>query len=108
MSENVYQLAPVVITLRSLKPKQRKTVVDCLNRNHLRGLTEVAVNIVKNSIPLSSDDTKTCRRWRKSLRLLALKRYPGKEKRRILQQGGFLGAILPVLASVLGAVISGA
>ena len=107
MSDHVRQLTPVVITLRSLKPKQRKVVVDCLGRNHLKGLTEVAVNIVKSTVQLTPQELSTCRRWRKSLKLIALKRYPVKEKRKILQKGGFLGAILPVLASVLGAVING-
>ena len=82
-------------------------MVNYMNRNHLRGVTEVAVNLVKGSVNLNDDKDKTCRRWRKSLRLLALKRYSNKEKRKLLQKGGFLGAILPVLASVLGAIING-
>ena len=107
MSENVRQLAPMVITLKSLKPKQRKVMVDFLNRDHLRGLSEVAVNIVKSTVELTPEQLQLCRRWRKPLKLLALKRYPVKEKKRLLQKGGFLGAFLPVLASVLGAVING-
>jgi len=105
MSKNVRGLTPAVIFLKDIKPRERKIVVNHLTRSHLKGLTEVAVNIVKSSVPLTSDELKTCRRWRKSLKLLALKRYPAKEKKKILQRGGFLGAILPILASVLGAVI---
>ena len=107
MSENARQLAPLVITLKSMKPKQRREVVKAMNRHHFRGLTEVAVNMIKNTVKLSPDEMRVCRRWRKPLKLLALKRYPTKEKRNILQRGGFLGAILPILASVLGAVING-
>ncbi len=107
MSESVRQLVPAVIFLRSMKPKQRKQLIGHLNKNHLRGLTETAVNIVKGTVALKEDQVKICRRWRKPLKLLALKRYPAKEKKKLLQQGGFLGALLPVLASVLGAVING-
>ena len=107
MSENAKCLAPLVITLKSIKPKQRKEVVKAMNRNHFRGLTEVAVNIIKNTVKLSPEQMRICRRIRKPLKLLALKRYPTKEKRKIFQRGGFLGAILPILASVLGAVING-
>ena len=107
MSESTRQLAPAVIFLRSIKPKQRKQLVEHLNKEHLRGLTEVAVNVVKGTVPLNDDQTRVCRRWRKPLKLLALKRYPSKEKKKLLQQGGFLGAILPILASVLDGVING-
>ena len=82
-------------------------MVGYMNKQHMRGLTEVAVNIVKNSVGLKPEELKTCQRWRKALRLLALKRYPSKAKKQLLQQGGFLGAILPVLASVLTSVING-
>ena len=107
MSQHVRELTPVVITLKSLRPKDRRTLVEGLNSKHMRGMTELAVNIVKNSVPLSPQEELACRRWRKSLRMLALKRYPIKKKKVILQKGGFLGAILPVLASVLGSVING-
>ena len=75
-------------------------------KDQLKALEEIAVNIVKNTVALSEPDERICRRYRKPLRLLALKRYPTKNKRKILQQGGFLGAILPVIASVLGSLLT--
>ena len=48
MSENARQLAPLVITLKSMKPKQRREMVKAMNRQHFRGLTEVAVDMIKN------------------------------------------------------------
>ena len=107
MPENARCLAPLAITLKSIKPKQRKDVIKAMNRNHFRGLTDVAVNIIKNTVKLSPEQMRICRRVRKPLKLLAPKRYPTKEKRKILQRGGFLGAILPISASVLGAVVNG-
>ena len=79
------------------------------NKDQMRGLEEVAVNICKNTLnePLSKQEEDVCRRWRKSLKLIALKRYPVAKKKQILQRGGFLGAILPVLASVLGSLLNG-
>jgi hypothetical protein len=54
---------------------------------------------------LSNTQLEVCKKWRKPLKMLALKRYPIKAKKEILQQGGFIGAILPVLATVLGSLI---
>jgi hypothetical protein len=36
-----------------------------------------------------------------------IKALSNKKEKKILQQGGFLGAILPVLATVLGSIING-
>ncbi|GAU89456.1 hypothetical protein RvY_02005 [Ramazzottius varieornatus] len=104
MSEKVDRLTPYVITLAGLRPSQRKTLLSMASKDQMRAMEEVALNIVKYTVFLSEDKAKVCRRWGKPLRLLVLKRYPLKEKRKILQQGGFIGAILPILASVIGLV----
>ena len=106
MSDRVERLMPYVITLKGLKPSKRKVLLDLMTKEQLRALEEVAVNIVKNTVTLSDDDARICRRWRRPLKLLALKRYPIKEKKQVLQQGGFIGAILPILATVLSTLIS--
>ncbi len=107
MSENVRHLTPVIITLRSLKPKQRKVLVDYMNKEHMKGVTEVAINLIKSSVQLTPEQLKICRRWSTPTKQLALKRLPLKKKKEILQTGGFLGALLPVLASVLSTVFNG-
>ena len=81
-------------------------MLNAASREHLRGLEEVALNIVKQTVPLSESQVRICQRWRKPLRLLGLRKYPLKDKRAILQQGGFFGALLPVIASILGTVIA--
>ena len=106
MSERVQRLMPYVITLKALKPGRRKVLLNMVSKDQVRSLEEVAVNIVKNTVSLSESDARVCRRWRKPLKLLALKRYPVKEKKQLLQQGGFFGALLPVIATVLGSLIT--
>ena len=97
---------PYVITLKALKPSRRKILLNMVSKDQIRALEEVAVNIVKNTVSLSDNDARVCRRWRKPLKLLALKRYPVKEKKQLLQQGGFFGALLPIIATVLGSLIT--
>jgi hypothetical protein len=105
MSERVKRLAPYVLTLKSLKPKQRKVVLGFCTSDQMRAFEELALNIVKNTTPLSTDQIEVCRKWKTPLKQLALRRLPIKAKRALLQKGGFLGALLPILASVLGSVI---
>jgi hypothetical protein len=107
MSKRVKDLTPYVLTLKSLKPKQRKVLLEYCNKDQIRAIEELALNIVKGTTPMSFDDEQICRKWRRPLKLLALKRYPIKAKKDILQKGGFLAAILPVLATILGTVLNG-
>lgn len=107
MSKSVKQLTPVVIMLKSLKPEQRKEIVGHLSKEHMQGITGMDLNIVKNSVQLTPEEINAYRVWKKPLKLLALKRYPAKEKKKILQSSGFFEAIVPVSASVLGAVLNG-
>ena len=107
MSEKTDRLAPYLVTLKTLKPAQRRLLLKYCDKNHIRAFEEVALNIVKNTTELSDIDKRICQRWKKPLKLLALKKYPVKRKRQILlQKGGFFAALLPILASVVGAVIS--
>ena len=97
---------PYVITLKALKPGRRKILLNMISKDQIRALEEVAVNIVKNTVSLSDNDARVCRRWRKPLKLLALERYLVKIKKQLLQRRGFFGALLPIIAIVLGSLIT--
>lgn len=100
----VKSLAPYIITLKTLKPERRKVLIDHCTKDQIRSLEVVGVNLVKNSVPSSLEQIHTCWRWQ-SPKLLALQGYPIKKKKKLLQQGGFSGAIVPVIASALFSVL---
>ncbi|GAV09625.1 hypothetical protein RvY_19129 [Ramazzottius varieornatus] len=107
MSEKIDRLAPCLVTLKSLKPAQRRLLLKFCDKNHIRAFEEVLLNIVKNTAKLSETDKKIFQRWKKPLKLLVLKKYPVKYKRDLLlQKGGFFAALLPILVSVVGFVLS--
>ena len=107
MSERVKYLTPFVITLRDLSPRKQKQLMSCCNGQHIRAFQEVALNLVKGTVELTPDQLKICQKWHKPIKVLARKDYSLKDKKRLLvQKGGFLGAILPIIASVLGSVLS--
>jgi hypothetical protein len=108
MSQRVKRLAPYVLTLKDLKPKQRKQLLGFCSGEQMRAFEELALNIVKNTTPLSNDQIEICRKWRKPLKQLAQRKHSTKAERALLQKGGFLGALLPIIASVLESVIGSA
>lgn len=108
MSEKVKNLVPYLITLKSLKPKNRKQLLAACNKDQLRAFEEIAINLVKNTTNLTPAQLKICRKYRGPLKTLAaVKGQSDKSKRCLLvQKGGFVGALLPVIASVLGGVLA--
>jgi len=70
--------------------------------NHVRSsfldcVSECAKNVIKGNVPLTARQKEKLRRSRKDLRALSVKKTALRRKRRILQKGGFLGALLPLL-----------
>ena len=63
MSERVKKLTPFVLTLRSLKPKQGKILLSYSTKDQIRGIEEIALNIIKNNTPLKPAELGVCRRW---------------------------------------------
>ena len=69
-------------------------------------LCECAVNVLNGNVPLTTSEYSKLKVHKTGLRQLADKRVNRDKKRIILQQGGFLGALLaPIAASVLGPVV---
>ena len=105
MSQRDKDLLPLVKTPTRMKPRQRKALLGMCTNDQVRGMEEIALNIVKNTTPLNRNQVEVCRHWRKPLKLIALKRHPIKYEKRILQKGGFIGALLPMFGSVLASVL---
>jgi len=70
-------------------------------------VSECAKNIIKGNVPLNPAQLQRLRRDRSNVRVLASKKTSLKKKRRVLQKGGFLGALLPPVLGVLGSLLLG-
>ena len=76
-------------------------------REFLDCVSECAKNVIKGNVQLKPAQLRRLRRERSNVRALALKKTSLKKKRRILQKGGFLGALIPPVLSVLGSLLLG-
>ncbi len=64
------------------------------------------INKAQNDVPLTKAHLRRLKRYRTDVRALVQKRSTHKRKRKILQKGGFLGALLaPVAATVLADIV---
>lgn len=107
MSAKVKNLVPYLITLKSLRPKQRKLLLTACTKEQLQAFEEIALNLVKNTPNLTADQLRICRRFKGPLKRLASRTGSPKSKRQVLvQKGGFWPVLIPLIASVVGGLIS--
>jgi hypothetical protein len=102
---------PTLKRISRLGEKAKKKIIKDCDRKLIECFCECSKNILKGNVPLKGRQLKRLRREKNNLRALALKKTSLKRKRKILQKGGFIGAILPpvltVLSSLLGGLIGG-
>jgi len=60
---------------------------------------------MKGNVPLTGRQKTTLRRNRRDLRELSVKKTSLRKKRKIVQKGGFLTALLPPVLSFLGGLL---
>ena len=75
------------------------------NRDLINAVCECATNVLDGRVPLSGGQKRRLVKHKTKLRELANKKVGLKKKRRILQTGRFLGALLAPALSFLGGLI---
>jgi hypothetical protein len=103
MSKTLRRNAHFLKLLYKSSPAIRRKLL----RNHcspdfITCVCECAKNVLVGNVPLNSSQKATLRRRYNSLKELALKKTSQKKRKQIIQSGGFLGALLGPIISVLG------
>ena len=109
MSETLRRHAELLKALHRASPaKRRKWMRQHCSLDFVKCMCECARNVIKGNVPLTPAQLKALRRKRQALRQLTLKKTSLTKKKKLLQSGGFLGAILPPIISVLGGLLGSA
>lgn len=104
MSQRTRKFLPMLKRIRKMGDRTKKEYVRKCNKEFLDCVSECAKNVIKGNVPLS-DRQKTNLRRRKDLRALSVKKTSLRKKRKILQKGGFLTALLPPVLSILSSLL---
>ncbi len=88
---------------------QRKGIIDGANKELVDTICECADNILDGNVNLTDNEYKRLSRYQKQLRTLRDKTTPLKRKKDIIvQEGGFLGALLTPIIAIAGSLIGDA
>ena len=105
MSEKVKREQEMLRFLVRAKPPAVKAIVKNASPHLIQTLCECCHNVLKGNVPLTPAQKRRLRRHKTSIRELTKKKLSLKKRKQILQQGGFIGALLGPVISVLKGVL---
>ena len=89
--------------LQSITPRRQKLLIKGADRPILEALSELCLNMIKKKVSLSASQIEKLRPYEEEIYQLSLKKHGLEKRKKIVQSGGFLSALL---GSVLPALIS--
>lgn len=90
------------MTIKNRKKRLKKELDD---DDFVKCICECCKNILLGNVPLTSQQRSNLKKRKADVRRLANKKISLKSKKAIIQRGGFLGAILGPVVSVLGGLL---
>ena len=91
--------------LKIAPPALSKVIIKSADRGLVNCLCEVGLNVLRGNVPITPDQKRKLGRHKRELRSIAKKGLSIQRKKRILQKGGFLPALLGPIAKILGGII---
>ena len=100
--------AHLLLHLNNCNAKFHRKIISIADKDLIQLFTEILHNIHKGNIPLNATQLKTIRKFSKAAKLI-LKRSTGiQSKKRLLQKGGFIPALIAPIIGFLGSLIGNA
>ena len=106
MSSRLKKYLAKLRLLKQASTKVRKTILKNCNKNLLCCICECAKNVLKGNVPLTKPQKSKLSRFKKKLRNLVSKKTRATVKKKLVQSGGFIGALLTPVLSFLGSLLN--
>jgi hypothetical protein len=106
MSQRIVHAHAELRRLCRMSAKERKMYIKTCGKDFIHCICECIKNLLKGNVPLNQRHLKSLRQHKQSLRRLALKNASLTARKRILQKGGFLGALLQPLVTGISYLLS--
>jgi len=97
---------PTLRRIHRMGEKTKRDYVKKCDRQFIDCVSECAKNVLKGNVPLTNPQMRKLRPRRQDLRALSIKKTSLAKKRKIIQKGGFLSALLaPALSALAGLLL---
>jgi hypothetical protein len=106
MSCRVNHFAPTLRRLNRLSESSKKRWLKTnVNKDFIHCICECVQNLLRGKVPLNKKQKSVLVRRKKTLRELVRRKVNLTRKKKIIQSGGFLGALLGPIVSILGGLL---
>ena len=103
---NLKKHRQTLLVLTKARPKLVKEIISTADKSLIHALSECALNILTGVVPLTPAKKKKLTKFKNKLRSLATKRTSLKNKKNLLQKGGYQrGGFISLLASVVAPLL---
>jgi len=105
MSQRMRRYLPILKKITRMGDKARRRYVKTCDKALMDCFSECAQNVLKGTVRLTDRQFNRLKRQKTDVRALANKRTSLRKKRRIVQKGGFIQALLMPAIATLGSVL---
>lgn len=106
MSKRFQRNIAAIRQLHKASTQKKKSLIQSASSDLICALCDCALNIKSGRVPLTSKQFDKLKSYHKQLKAVSSKTSSQKSKRKVLQTGGFLGALLkPIAQLLLGGLI---
>ena len=81
--------------------QKRNHTIDVAVKELVHCICDCVLNVLNDNIPVSEEEKKRLKRHKYSLRELVEKNTSDKKRKPLIQEGGFLGALIPILGGLV-------
>ena len=106
MAGRLKKHAEVIRLMAKGKPSMNKAILETADSDLIHCFCECALNVLKGTVPLNSQQKRKLARYKQGLRSLIQPKTSVVKKKKILQTGGFLPALLgSIIAGIAGPLL---
>ena len=106
ISKRVKEYFFILLALDAASEEIQMSAMKNASKEFLLAITEIAKNIASGNVELTEEQYVKLNRYAKTINEIINKKTSEKRKRRLLQQGGFLGALAGPLIGALSPLLS--
>ena len=109
MAHRVHVFSRELNTINNDKHDKQKCnrIIDEGGMELVHCICDCVHNILQGNIPVSEEEKTEFQRHKECLRELVKRKTLGREKKRLIQEGGFLGSLIPTLVGLVGKLFTG-
>ena len=109
MAQSVCTHAYKIVELDKVKNSRHKRnrIIDEGGMDLVRCICDCVKNVLRGNVPVTDEEKERLKRYKDSLRELIKKKTSDKKRKHLIQEGGFLGALIPILVGLLGKLFPG-